>query len=197
MIEANFRKWFGEFELDAYISAEGMILLTGPNGSGKTTLLKAIAGYFSIDSGSIVVNSVNITDMPVSARRAVYVGTDSSINSLGVREHILWPKSSMSTAEKERITDLLGIDFDGKVGSLSLGQRIRVSIATAIISEARILLIDEVLANISKVHEFAMAMRELTSKQRIDVIAAMQTDGLRDIFDHSFAIDQGSLSRLK
>ena len=82
-------------------------------------------------------------------------------------------------------------------GSLSLGQRIRVSIATAIISEARILLIDEVLANISKVQEFAMAMKELTAKQRVDVIAAMQTDNLRDIFDHSFAIDHGSLSRLK
>jgi|YelNatPaOPRAMG01_1025707.scaffolds.fasta_scaffold00185_31 molybdate/tungstate transport system ATP-binding protein len=197
MIEANFHKRIGEFRLNASISSEGMILLSGPNGSGKTTFLKTIAGYLSVDSGNIVVNSVNITDMPVSARKAVYIGADSSINSLGVKDHISWPKSSMGSDEKDKILSLLGIDFDGKVGELSLGQRIRVSIATAIISEARILLIDEVLANISKVQEFTMALRELTAKRGIDVIAAMQTDDLEYLFDHSFSVNHGSLSRLK
>jgi molybdate/tungstate transport system ATP-binding protein len=197
MIEAKFHTRVGVFELNASLSSEGMILLSGPNGSGKTTFLKAVAGYFSIDSGSVVVNSVNITDMTVSARKAVYIGTGSSINSLGVKDHVSWPKSPLGSAEKEKIMSLLGIDFDGRVGNLSLGQRIRVSIATAIISEARILLIDEVLANISRMQEFIMAMKELTTKSGMDVIVAMQTDELRDHFDHSYTIDKGFLIRLK
>ena len=197
MIEASFHKRIGEFDLDASISGEGMMLLTGANGSGKTTFLKSIAGYFPIDSGTIILNSVNVTTMPVSERKAVYIGSDSSINSLNVHDHITWPKSSFTPSEKERIMISLGIDFNGKVGNLSLGQRIRVSIATAIISGPRILLIDEVLANVSKVHEFCLAISEITLRNHIDVIAAMQTDGLKDVFGQVFSISHGRLSRVK
>ncbi|MCL4451082.1 MAG: ATP-binding cassette domain-containing protein [Candidatus Thermoplasmatota archaeon] len=197
MIEASFHKKIGEFDLNASISGEGMILLTGANGSGKTTFLKSIAGYFPIDSGTIILNSVNVTEMPVSARKAVYIGSDSSINSLTVHDHIAWPKSSLTLPEKERIMISLGIDFNGKVGNLSLGQRIRVSIATAIISGPRILLIDEVLANVSKVHEFCLALSEIALRSRIDVIAAMQTDDLKDVFGQVFCISNGLLSRVK
>ncbi len=197
MIEARFQKRQGEFTLNASLSGEGMMLLKGPNGSGKTTLLKSVAGYIPVDSGSIRLNSIDVTDMPVSIRKAVYIGPDSYIGSLNVQDHLSWPRSPYSQIEKREVVDALGIDYDGKVGNLSLGQKMRVAIATGIVSAPRIILIDEVLANISGMADFAKAIGEVTFRKRIDVIAAMQTDELKDVFNLSYSISGGILTRTK
>src|SRR5437870_10009237 len=90
MIEANVEKTLGTFVLNAELNDGGFIRLTGRNGSGKSTLLNIIAATLAPDRGKIVVNSRDVTNLPIEKRRVVLVTPDSWIPHLEVARHIVW-----------------------------------------------------------------------------------------------------------
>ena len=200
MIEAAVKKKLGSFKLDANVSDERFICLTGKNGSGKTTLLNLIGGILTPDEGHITLNSKNITNLPIERRQVSIITPDSCIPHLDVDRHLVWgAKNKGLNIEDDYITEIktgLGINFDGKVRKLSLGMRERVALVTSLISRPELILVDETLSNIDNRRDFIDAFKTFTMKANIDVIFTTQSPEDSSEADHHYRLESGKSTRL-
>lgn len=196
MIEARFRTTMQQFLLDAYMKDEGIILLSGENGSGKTTFLKSLAGLISLDSGSISINGRDITNLQVQERRVVYANQNSYFGHLTIDRHIIWP----GVPEKElgivnELKENFGINYSGKLKDLSMGQRMRVTVATAFAKKPEVILLDEVVSNISKPEDFMENIRSLARRMYIDVVFVAHSIG-EAFADHLYSLESGVMKKI-
>jgi iron(III) transport system ATP-binding protein len=146
-----------DISLDIKAGEIGCIL--GPSGSGKTSLLRAIAGFISIQSGSITINNTEVS----SAENT----TDVSLRSVGVvfQDYALFPHltvaqniefglAALDSNERETRTahymNIMGIsELSAKYpADLSGGQQQRVAIARAIAPQPTLLLMDEAFSSL-------------------------------------------------
>ena len=186
----------GILKVKAEINGTGLILLTGRNGSGKTTILRMIAGQLSIQSGSIVLNGKNVTFEPLNRRKIVFINHDSVLSELTVDSHIRWSRSNTTEEEVSLIKERMGVNYSGKVKDLSLGQRMRVSIASAILSRPRAILLDETLANISEKSLVLENIRTISREKNIDFIVASQIKMPEIAWDASYVVENGITSKI-
>ncbi|MFK7977907.1 MAG: ABC transporter ATP-binding protein [Halioglobus sp.] len=141
----------------ASFSSDTINILLGPTGSGKTTLMRLIAGLDSPDSGTLRLNGQDITGVSVQQRNVAMV-YQQFINypSLTVYENIASPMRIAKVSSTEihrRVLDaakLLKLSgfLERMPPELSGGQQQRVALARALVKDARIVLLDEPLANL-------------------------------------------------
>jgi ABC-2 type transport system ATP-binding protein len=121
--------------------------LLGPSGCGKSTLMRAIVGVQVIESGEIRVLGER-AGAPELRRRVGYVTQAPSVyGDLSVRENLRYFAAVLGAAEA-RITEVietvsLADHADRVTGDLSGGQRARASLATALLGEPELLVLDE------------------------------------------------------
>ena len=135
------------------------LVVLGPTGAGKTILLECIAGLHKINQGEIWVDSKDITHLTPEERHIGYVPQDYILFPfLNVERNIAFGlkqnKSSKSEIQ-ERIKFLAGIlgishILDRDTGSLSGGEKQRVSIARALAPSSEILLLDEPFSDLDQ-----------------------------------------------
>jgi zinc/manganese transport system ATP-binding protein len=185
--------------------------LIGPNGAGKTTILRVILGLLPPSAGTVTVAGGPIgghrhhrgqsvigyvpqklliePDMPLRVRDVVALGIDG--NRLGVP----FP----SRARRELVDQTLrsvGADgyADARVGELSGGEQQRVMIAHALISQPRLLLLDEPLANldIRSAQGIVAVLAKLARDQQIAVlISAHDMNPLAPVMDRIVYVAAG------
>ncbi|MCS7114858.1 MAG: ABC transporter ATP-binding protein [Nitrososphaerota archaeon] len=129
---------------------QGSILtFVGPNGCGKTTLLECIAGLQKIKAGKIVINGVDVTNLPPEKRKTGYVPDDYALfPNMTVRQNIYFgakKAEGIGPSELSKIPRLLRIEnlMERNVESLSSGEKQRVALARALASKPAVLLLDE------------------------------------------------------
>lgn len=155
----------------------------GPSGCGKTTLLRAIAGFKSVQQGSIVVNGKTVSDskteVHVSERKIGVVFQDFALfPHMSVMKNVAYGLSKLAKAEAQQLAqeaiDLVGLgDQQHKYPhELSGGQQQRVAIARAIAPKPDLLLLDEPFSSLDPDlrEHLASEIRSIIKKQNITAL---------------------------
>jgi ABC-2 type transport system ATP-binding protein len=121
--------------------------LLGPSGCGKSTLMRAIVGVQVVASGTVTVLGEPAGSRSLRARVGYVTQAPSVYGDLSVRENLRYFAAVLGTAagRVDAVIETVGMSaFAGRVvGSLSGGQRARVSLATALLNEPPLLVLDE------------------------------------------------------
>jgi ABC-type multidrug transport system ATPase subunit len=173
----------------------------GKNGSGKTTLINTLAGFYEVDSGSIVVNGVDVTGLEVHRRGIVLVNHNSHLPNMEVDDHLVYGLKlkglSTDRGRLELVKSSLGINYSGKVGKLSLGMKLRVALATALLSTPKAILVDEVFSSLHDSVKALEAYKRLSGEWGIDVLYTTQSADEGKVADKLYLIESGRTSLLK
>ena len=181
------------------------VTVIGGNGAGKSTLMNAIAGVFGVDSGSIVIDGVDLTHLP-EYKRAKYIGRVFQDPMMGtaatmqIEENLALAarrgkkrtlRIGITQAEREEYREqlkILGLGLDdrmtAKVGLLSGGQRQALTLLMATLQKPKLLLLDEHTAALDpKTAEKVLDATELiVAKDKLTTV--MITHNMRDAIAH-------------
>ena len=152
--------------VDFDLEAHEVHALMGENGAGKSTLMKILAGTETADAGSIILDGRAVTiDNPQQARALGIATIHQELNTvpaMTVAENLslgVEPRTKYGTLDRRRMradaVAKLGsvgctVDPSAELGSLSVGLQQMVEIARAVSEQARILVLDEPTASLSR-----------------------------------------------
>ena len=141
------------------MNKEEIIAIIGPSGCGKSTLLKIINGLETEYSGDVLLNGINVNNIPVNKRDIVLMFQDNLLfPHMTIFENIefslkmkKYPKHKIKNMVDEVAKDIHLQDKLNKYPrELSGGQQRRVALARAVISKPKLLLLDEPFTGLDK-----------------------------------------------
>src|ERR1700678_4530178 len=129
-----------------------LVALLGPSGCGKTTALRIVAGFETADTGSVLIDSKDISSVPAAKRDMGMVFQSyslfpnmSALDNVGFGLRMRKIGSADRRKRAGELLDMVGLDDHAKQypHQLSGGQQQRVALARALAIETRVLLLDE------------------------------------------------------
>lgn len=220
------RKSFGNLRaldgLSLDVAERKVSILIGPNGSGKTTLINVISGLYNPDSGKVLFQNEDVTGFP--AHRLYKMGMSRTFQvpalfwNLTILENLLiaekdnpgesffkalltrvWQDKEKRAVEKaSRILDLLGLRnlWDQPTFKLSGGQMKLVEIGRALMSDAKLLLLDEPVSGVNPTLAHEIFSRILKLREELGLsffIVEHRLDIALKYVDEIFAMALGKL----
>lgn len=183
MLHINVKKRLGNFQLEADLAIpnQGVTAIFGLSGSGKSTLINLISGLIQPDEGSIRLNGRTLVDvpqgqtLPVHQRRIGYVFQDARLfPHYNVKGNLCYGIKKHNPAEFEQIIQLLGITHLLKRYPISLsgGEKQRVAIGRALLSNPQLLLMDEPLSalDLPRKRELLQYLEQLAKQITIPIL---------------------------
>ena len=165
--------------------AEGeLFALLGPSGSGKTTLLRTIAGFVLPETGAVRIGARRVERVPVERREIGMMFQGYALfPNLSVADNVgfgLRVRKVGAAEERRRVGEALELVRLGPLGKrrpreLSGGQRQRVALARAIVTEPRVLLLDEPLSALDKALRAQMQIELRRIQREIGITTIMVT----------------------
>jgi molybdopterin-binding protein len=156
-----------------------ILVIIGPTGSGKTTVLNLIAGFVIPDRGSIIVDGLDMTKVPVESRRIGYVFQSPSLfPHLTVYENIVFGVDKRS--RKENKIQIMNLLHDLSVSHLSSrriqglsgGEMQKVALARVLVTKPKVMLMDEPLSQLDSPTKMKLRLdlRRVLKNQRVPTI---------------------------
>ena len=181
--------------------------LLGPNGAGKTTTFYMIVGLVIPDSGSVIIDGVNVTHMPMYKRSGFGIGylpqEPSVFRKLTVEENLraMLETTRLTRKERKRKAESLLEEFrithvrDRKGIELSGGERRRVEIARALVTDPNFLLLDEPFTGIDPISlgELQSMIGYLKARGIGVLITDHNVRETLEIVDHAYIVNEGEI----
>ncbi|MDQ6830142.1 MAG: LPS export ABC transporter ATP-binding protein [Gemmatimonadota bacterium] len=181
--------------------------LLGPNGAGKTTTFYMIVGLIQPQEGRILLDGKDITDMPMYKRARLGIGylsqEPSIFRKLSVEDNILailetLKLSSQERKERlERLLDELSIKHlrKSKAYALSGGERRRLEITRALVTEPKFMMLDEPFAGVDPiaVHDIQSIVADLRKREIGVLISDHNVEQTLDIVDRAYIMFDGQV----
>ncbi len=181
--------------------------LLGPNGAGKTTTFYMIVGLIDPLAGKILMDGVDITSMPMykRARRGIgYLSQEPSIfRKLSVEDNILAILETLGLSSSERrarletLLDELSIKHlrHSKAFALSGGERRRLEITRALVTEPKFMMLDEPFAGVDPiaVHDIQSIVSDLRLRNIGVLISDHNVEQTLDIVDRAYIMFDGQV----
>lgn len=195
-------------DVSVSISSGEVVGLLGPNGAGKTTCFYMIVGLVKADEGSILVNGVDVTKLPMHgrARQGIgYLPQEASIfRKLSVADNIMAILETRKDLDKQGRLDTLESllrefhihHLANSLGmSLSGGERRRAEIARALATEPKFILLDEPFAGVDpiSVNDIKQIIQHLKSKGIGVLITDHNVRETLDICDKAYIVNDGHI----
>ncbi|PPT05195.1 ABC-type multidrug transport system ATPase component [Geitlerinema sp. FC II] len=215
----NLKKSYGDIEAVKDVSFDiepGEIFgLLGPNGAGKTTTIRCLCTLTNPDSGRIEVSGISVLDKPRVARRLLgYIAQEVALDKVLTGRELLQLQAALYHLPKteipqriDRAIDLLGLGeyADRKTGTYSGGLRKRLDLASGLLHDPDVLVLDEPTVGLDiesrvTVWNFLRQLRERGTTVLITSHYLEEVDALADrvaIIDRGVVIDTGTPSQLK
>ena len=209
-IEAiNLSKHFGTFfavsKLNFKIEGSKCVGFLGPNGAGKTTTLKMFTDLIRASSGEALINGLNVHTHKKEALASVstLIETPEIYPSLTPKEALMMiaeirgvPIAERNKRIEEALSEVRMEEWiDKKVGKFSKGMKQRICIASALISNPSILLLDEPSNGLDPrgMNEVRNIVKSLKNKERLIFMSSHILSEVSDICDEVAIIDHGKL----
>lgn len=193
--------------LSFFVKKGEVVGLLGPNGAGKTTAFYMTIGLIKPDQGSVFFEGVDVTNIPIHKRARMgmgYLAQEPSVfrnltveeNILSILENIPLSKVEKKLKLEEHLQELhLEKLAKKKAIQLSGGERRRLEITRALVTEPTFLLLDEPFANIDPISVAEVKeLIKLLSKKGISVL--ITDHNAREIFsavDRSYIVRDGKV----
>jgi lipopolysaccharide export system ATP-binding protein len=192
-------------DVDVHVSQGEIVGLLGPNGAGKTTSFYMITGLIRPDRGKVFIGQRELTGVPMYKRARAGIGylaqEPSIFRRLTVEENVMaiLQMMKLSRAErKQRLEDLLdelGIKHLRKTRAYALsgGERRRLEITRALVSQPRFMLLDEPFAGVDPiaVHDIQQIVSDLRRRGIGVLISDHNVEQTLDIVDRAYIMYEG------
>ena len=190
------------FDASLVAPRTGAVAILGLNGAGKTTLMKSIIGELNPARGRLILDGSDVTKTPTHQRIRQGIGyvpqEHAVFGSLSVRENLL--VGGLSNSDKsgiDRVVEIfpkIGERMSQIAGTLSGGGRKMLGIGRALLSNPRVLLLDEPTEGvwIGVVEEIAERLEEMTTQISVVIVEQHVELALR-ISSHAYVMDRGQV----
>ena len=194
-------------KINVHLNKGEMLGLLGSNGAGKSTFMNIILGLLKCDFGDIFLENTKLTDLAIHERSrlgiaylpqqtAIFRGLTVYENLLGIAQII-----KKGTRKQKDIVEKLMAEFsithlrDVKATALSGGERRRTEIARCLISNPKILLLDEPFAGVDllSIQDIKELLLKLQSKGCAVLVTDHNASQLLSVVDRAYVIANGSI----
>jgi lipopolysaccharide export system ATP-binding protein len=194
--------------VDFQVEPGEIVGLLGPNGAGKTTSFRMTCGMIDPNQGTVFLNGQEVTNWPMYRRAREggmgYLAQESSVfRKLSTQQNLLGMMELLGMGRRQRhdrckqLLEQFNITHirKSKAGSLSGGERRRLEIARCLVSEPKIILLDEPFTGIDPVtiQSIQEIIRDLRSHGIAILITDHQVRETLQITDRSYVISKGKV----
>ena len=207
----NISKSFGERvvlrKIDIHLNKGEMLGLLGSNGAGKSTFMNIVLGLLKSDFGDIFLGNTKLTPLPIHQRSKLgiaYLPQQTSIfRGLTVYENLLGIAQIVkkNTIDQKDVVEKLMAEFsithlrDIKATALSGGERRRTEIARCLISNPKVLLLDEPFAGVDllSIQDIKGLLLKLQTRGCAVLVTDHNASQLLSVVDRAYVLANGNI----
>ncbi len=187
------------------VPGKGITGITGPSGSGKSTTLKALMRFYDVSEGSVTMSGTDVREINTASLRAnqAFVTQETELfndtieNNIRIGDLTADRSRVVEAAKKASIHDFIETlpqGYDTRAGELgglfSSGERQRIGLARAFLSNAPLILLDEPTSNLDTLNEGHILMTLDQVRRDKSIVLVSHRPSVKAVADRNYAVNE-------